>query len=197
MFLSCRRFFIKTNEWIRVFLCLTVLKPNLFIRFLEEFEDTKKSFRNWLTINFLELFKRSIMIFVWNRLALFFSGSVKINEWSVSLPCSCQFNARVGNIWYLSPLVLSRWEDLAFSVSRLFEKSVFIIQFLNDKMHNYAKQNITKNFNIKKMNNKHTFLKTEKTKFSRWENLAFSVLRKVCLFFNFWIIKHTNALNKT
>ena len=103
----------------------------------------------------------------------------------------------VGNIWYLSPLVLSKWEDLAFSVSRLFEKSVFILQFFNDKMHNYVKQNITKNFNIKKLNNKHTFLKTEKTKFSRWENLAFSVLRKVCLFFNFWIIKCTNVLNKT
>ena len=103
----------------------------------------------------------------------------------------------VGNFWFLYPLVLSKWEDLAFSVSRLFEKSVFILQFFNDKMHNYVKQNITKNFNIKKLNNKHTFLKTEKTKFSRWENLAFSVLRKVCLFFNFWIIKHTNALNKT
>ena len=61
----------------------------------------------------------------------------------------------MGNIWYLSPLVLSKWEDLAFSVSRLFEKSVFILQFLNDKMHNYVKQNITKNFNIKKLNNKH------------------------------------------
>ena len=105
--------------------------------------------------------------------------------------------SKVGNFWFLYPLVLSKWEDLAFSVSRLFEKSVFILQFFNDKMHNYVKQNITKNFNIKKLNNKHTFLKTEKTKFSRWENLAFSVLRKVCLFFNFWIIKHTNALNKT
>ena len=107
------------------------------------------------------------------------------------------FLSKVGNMWFLYPLVLSKWEDLAFSVSRLFEKSVFILQFFNDKMHNYVKQNITKNFNIKKLNNKHTFLKTEKTKFSRWENLAFSVLRKVCLFFNFWIIKHTNALNKT
>ena len=115
-----------------------------------------------------------------------FSGWVKIHV-----------RSWVGNFWFLYPLVLSKWEDLAFSVSRLFEKSVFILQFFNDKMHNYVKQNITKNFNIKKLNNKHTFLKTEKTKFSRWENLAFSVLRKVCLFFNFWIIKHTNALNKT
>ena len=108
-----------------------------------------------------------------------------------------KLSAKVGNFWFLYPLVLSKWEDLAFSVSRLFEKSVFILQFFNDKMHNYVKQNITKNFNIKKLNNKHTFLKTEKTKFSRWENLAFSVLRKVCLFFNFWIMKCANELNKT
>ena len=43
-----RRFFQKTNEWIRVF-CLTVQKTNLFVRFLEESEDTKKSFRSYLT----------------------------------------------------------------------------------------------------------------------------------------------------
>jgi hypothetical protein len=114
-----------------------------------------------------------------------FSQSEKLSE------------TKVGNIWFLSPLVLSKWEDLAFSVSILFEKSVFILQFLNDKMHTYVKKNITKNFIIKELKNKHTFLKTEKTKFSRRENLASSVLRKVCLFFNFWIIKCTNALNKT
>ena len=33
---------------------------------------------------------------------------------------------KVGNIWFLSPLVLSKWEDLAFSVSILFEECVFI-----------------------------------------------------------------------
>jgi hypothetical protein len=42
---------------------------------------------------------------------------------------------------------------------RLFEESVFIFQFLNDKMHNYVKQNITVNFIIQKLKNKHTFLK--------------------------------------
>ena len=102
---------------------------------------------------------------------------------------SQMWHTRMGNIWYLSPLVLSKWEDLAFSVSRLFEKSVFILQFLNDKMHNYVKQNITKNLKIKNLNNKHTFLKTEKAKFPRWENLVFSVLRKVCLLLNFLILK--------
>ena len=38
-------FFQKTNERI-CFFCLTVVKTNLFVRFLEEFEDTKKIFRN-------------------------------------------------------------------------------------------------------------------------------------------------------
>ena len=77
-----------------------------------------------------------------------------------------------------------------------FEESVFIFQFLNDKMHNYVLFNAFVRFIIQKMKNKHTFLKTEKAKFSQWENLVFSVLRKVCLFFNFSIMKCTNVLNK-
>ena len=32
-----------------------VLKTNLFVRFLEESEDTKKSFRSYLTFNLKEL----------------------------------------------------------------------------------------------------------------------------------------------
>ena len=48
MFFSILRFLQKTNERNRFF-CLTVLKMNLFIRFLEESEDTKKSFRSYLT----------------------------------------------------------------------------------------------------------------------------------------------------
>ena len=74
---------------------------------------------------------------------------------------------------------------LSFLSLYIFEESVFIFQVLNDKMNNYVKQNVTKNCITKKLQNKHTFLKTEKTKFSRPDNLAFSVLRKVCLFFNF------------
>jgi hypothetical protein len=42
---------------------------------------------------------------------------------------------------------------------RLFEESMFIFQFLNDKIHNYVKQNIIVNFIIQKLKNKHTFLK--------------------------------------
>ena len=40
------------------------------------------------------------------------------------------------------------------------------------------------------MKNKLTFLKTEKAKFSRRENLVFSVSRKVCLFFNDKILSY-------
>ena len=43
-------FFQKTNEQIRFF-CLTVLKTNLFVQFLEESEDSKKFFRNYLTLS--------------------------------------------------------------------------------------------------------------------------------------------------
>ena len=53
-----------------------------------------------------------------------------------------------------------------------FEKSVFIFQILNDKMRNYV---LIVHFIIQKLKNKHTFLKSEKAKFSRRENLAFSV----------------------
>ena len=41
----------------------------------------------------------------------------------------------------------------------IFEESVFIFQFLDDKMHNYVKHNITVNFIIQKLKNKHIFLK--------------------------------------
>ena len=95
----------------------------------------------------------------------------------------------MGNFWFLYPLVLSNWEDLAFSVCIIFEESVFIFQFLNDKMHNYVLFNAFVCFIIQKLKNKHTFLKTEKAKFSQRENLVFSVLRKVCLLFNFLMLK--------
>ena len=103
---------------------------------------------------------------------------------SISFPlCSCfsklQQVSKVQNIWFLSPLVQSKWENLAFSVSILFEESVLIFQFLSDKMHNYVKQNITVNFIIQKLKNKHIFLKKyinwESWGTSRQENLAFSV----------------------
>ena len=44
------------NEQIRYFF-QTVLKTNLFVRFSEEFEDTKKSFRNYLTFSMYWLYR--------------------------------------------------------------------------------------------------------------------------------------------
>ena len=44
----------------------------------------------------------------------------------------------------------------------LFEESVFNFQYLNDKMHNYVKQNIIVHFIIQKLKIKHTFLKKYK-----------------------------------
>ena len=81
----------------------------------------------------------------------------------------CQFFTLVRNIWFLPPLVLSKWEDLAFSVCMLFEESVFIFQFLNNKMHNYALFNTFVHFNIQKLKNKHTFIQTEKAKSSHFD----------------------------
>ena len=45
----------------------------------------------------------------------------------------------------------------------IFDESVFIFQFLNDKMHNYVKQNILVYFIIQKLKNKRTFLKNIQT----------------------------------
>ena len=56
----------------------------------------------------------------------------------------------------------SRQENLAFSVCILFKECVFIFQYLNDKMHNYVKQNIIVHFIIQKLKSKHTFLKKYK-----------------------------------
>ena len=55
----------------------------------------------------------------------------------------------MGNICFFSPLVLSNEGILSFLSFILFEESVFIFQFLNDKMH--RKQNMTVNFIIQKL----------------------------------------------
>ena len=88
--------------------------------------------------------------------------------------------AKVGNIWFLNPLVLSKWEDLAFSVCMLFEESVFIFQFLNNKMHNYVLFNTFVHFFIRKLK-KNTFFSKLR------ENLVFILFEentfifKLCL----------------
>ena len=67
----------------------------------------------------------------------------------------------------------------------LFEESVFIFQFLNNKMHNYVLFNTFVHFIIQKLKNKHSFLKTEKAKFSRRENLVFVLFEEI-VFFHFF-----------
>ena len=59
---------------------------------------------------------------------------------------------------------------------------MFISQLLNDKMHNYVLFNAVVRFIILKLKNKHTFLKTEKDKFSQRENLVFILFEEIVFF---------------
>ena len=65
----------------------------------------------------------------------------------------------------------------------LFEESVFIFQL---SMHNYVLFNTFVHFFIQKLKNKHTFLKTEKAKFSRRENLVYILFEEIVFFFQFF-----------
>ena len=58
-------------------------------------------------------------------------------------------------------LVLLSWFCL---VCVFFEGSVFVFQFLNDKIHNYVKKNIIVHFILQKLKSKHTSLK----KYTNW-----------------------------
>ena len=51
---------------------------------------------------------------------------------------------------FLSSLSVKTRDSSAFSVCIFFEESVFIFQFLNDKMHSYVKQNIIYDSKIEK-----------------------------------------------
>ena len=59
---------------------------------------------------------------------------------------------------------------------------MFIFQFLKDEIYNYVFLDIIVNFIIQKLENKHTFLKTEKAKFSRRENLVFILFEEIVFF---------------
>ena len=76
------------------------------------------SFQNSLAV--LVHLKKLVFQFFWNVVP---QENLKINEIKSRRNTK---GPKEGNICFLSPLVLSKWEDLAFSVSRLFEKSVFI-----------------------------------------------------------------------
>ena len=51
----------------------------------------------------------------------------------------------------------------------LFEESVFIFQFMNNKMHNYVLFNTFVHFIIQKLKNKQNFIQTEKAKSSYFD----------------------------
>ena len=66
---------------------------------------------------------------------------------------NCPKEYKVRNIWFLSPLVSSKRENLVLL------SFVFIFQFLNDKIYNYVFVDIIVNFIIQKLKNIHAFLK--------------------------------------
>ena len=80
------------------------------------------------------------------------------NQWWLCTDISATIS-KVRNIWFLSPLVLSKRENLALLTLYTFWGKCVFFQFLNDKIHNYVKQNIIVSFIIQKLKNKHTFLK--------------------------------------
>jgi hypothetical protein len=104
----------------------------------------------------------------------------------------------VQNIWFFSPLVLSNWE-----IPQLSQFVYFLRKFFNFRiikctlMLYYALFDVIVHFIIKKSKNKHTFLK----KYTNWESWGISwreipqlsqfiyFLRKMCLFFNFLMMK--------
>ena len=59
-------------------------------------------------------------------------------------------------------------------------------------MYNYVLFNTFVHFIIQKLKNKHTFLKTEKAKFSWWENLVFMLFWGNWVFFQFFNYKIHN-----
>ena len=92
----------------------------------------------------------------------------------------------------------------AFSVCILFEESVLIFQFLNDKIHNYVTQNIIVNVMIQKLKNKHKLRKISWEK-ERREKPDISHLSKpkiilavyfFSLFFPAWSRCHFNWWHK-
>ena len=73
--------------------------------------------------------------------------------------CYENIKTMVWNIWFLSPLVLTK--QFVYFLRK-------VCLFFNFWIHNYVKQNIIENFIIKKLKNKHTFLK----KYTNWAKLS-------------------------
>ena len=66
----------RTNEFI------FITMRCVFIRFLEEIEDTKKTFRNYLTFRKMSIFNSSSFVKIWSA-------------------CSCEFKALFWTFWAL------------------------------------------------------------------------------------------------
>ena len=78
------------------------------------------------------------------------------------------------NIWFLSPLILSKQENLALLSLYTFEESVFIFQFLNDKIYNYILFDLIVNFIIQNLEKKHfpqKVYKLSQAKFSCFDRM--------------------------
>ena len=90
------------NERTKSLFCLLVLKTILLVRFLEEFEDTKKSFRNqWMTDYsrvhissdslFSKILKKPSIVqkkwyLLWTSLVSFIAKEQKNNFWTTLIP---------------------------------------------------------------------------------------------------------------
>ena len=71
---------------------IIVVKSNSFVRFLEEIEDTKKTFRNYLTFNFLKKFFEIQFFLSSNHNMLFYYQP--LNDFFISLWPSDDLNYR-------------------------------------------------------------------------------------------------------
>ena len=116
---------IRTNEF-GFFFCLTVLKTNLFVRFLEESEDTKKSFRSYLT--FRSALKRTPMQDFYSFSIIFYyiisTGTYqKIGD----LFCPVHFKAKKQNFLYFNAYHC-RWQ---------FVDTIFFCSFGDLKTHSH------------------------------------------------------------
>ena len=108
-------FFQKTNKQIRFF-GLTVLKANLFVRFLEESEDTKKSFRNYLTFtyNYNSAWTHDNTFLCKTLLFEFSMSDIPLNPWELILANTnsffqvCNF-VFMYNIIHFLHILLSAW----------------------------------------------------------------------------------------
>ena len=110
---------------------------------------------------------------------------ISIANWRMNWGAFSPKSSRVRNIWFLSPLVLSKWENLSFlSLYTFWGKCVYFsifewynsqlcqtkhnCEFYYSKIYNCVKQNIIVYFIFQKLKNKHTFPK----EYTNWAKLS-------------------------